>query len=546
MVYDCQNEVTMKPVFIDFTIIISNFAIDKSMQKPMGRTMMYRLLVACILMLLPTVAGAYDFMADGIYYNVVDGHAVVTNNGQTGCYSGDIVIPNEVAYQGISYPVVAVGDSAFKDCTALTNITLSDSITIIGTSAFQGSTGLTSIIIPEAVTSIRGHAFSFCIGLTHITLPDLLTTIDEFAFSSCVNLTSITIPESVTLIRNYPFYGCTGIKTVIFNATSCEYTGVYSLFDYCPLESIVFGESVQHIPSFIVKGKTQLTSVTIPNSVKSIGREAFAECEGITSLYIGDSVNSIGIEAFSKCMGLTELVLPNSLTDIGLGAFSACKGLTEITLPNSVITIGASAFSSCSALRSITLSNSLTSIGNNSFGYCTGLTEISLPEAVKTIGDGAFKGCSKLAYVSIGSGVNNIGKTIFSGCSQMRDLICLASTPPVCSDALFDDMEYYTLATLHVLPICVEAYQSTMYWQDFYTIIGDAPGGIPGDVNGDGEVNVADANSVIHVIINGGSGGHTRAPIDGDDKVTYLEDVNLDGEINIADVNLVINYILSH
>ncbi len=234
----------------------------------MGRMMIYRLLVACILMLLPTVVGAYDFMTDGIYYDIVDGHAVVTHNGQTGCYSGDIVIPNEVSCQGISYPVVAVGDSAFKDCTALTNITLGDSITIIGTSAFQGSTGLTSIIIPEAVTSIGSHAFSFCIGLTHITLPDLLTTIDEFAFSSCVNLTSITIPESVTLIRNYPFYGCTGIKTVVFNATSCEYTGVYSLFDYCPLESIVFGESVQHIPSFIVKGKTQLTSVTIPNSVK--------------------------------------------------------------------------------------------------------------------------------------------------------------------------------------------------------------------------------------------------------------------------------------
>ena len=75
----------MKPVFIDFTIIISNFAIDKSMQKPMGRTMMYRLLVACLLLSLPTVVGAYDFMADGIYYNVVDGHAVVLERG---CLSG--------------------------------------------------------------------------------------------------------------------------------------------------------------------------------------------------------------------------------------------------------------------------------------------------------------------------------------------------------------------------------------------------------------------------------------------------------------------------
>lgn len=489
-----------------------------------------------------------DFMVDGIYYHVEEGQATVTNNGQTGCYSGDVVIPDVVTYQGISYPVVAVGDSAFKDCAALTNITLGDSITIIGTSAFQGCTGLTSITIPKAATSIESYAFHFCTGLTYVALPNSLTTIDEFAFSNCVNLTSITIPESVTLIKGYSFYGCRGIKSVVFNATNCEYLGVYSLFNDCPLESIVFGESVHQIPSLIVKGKTQLTSVTIPNSVTSIGREAFAGCEGITSLLIGNSVNYIGIEAFSRCMGLTELVLPNSLTDIDLGAFSACKGLTVITLPNSVITIGASAFSSCSALRNITLSNSLTSIGNYSFGYCTELTEVSLPNAVTTIGDGAFKGCSKLAYVLLGSGVNNIGNTIFGGCSQMRDLICLATTPPVCSDALFYDMDYYTLATLHVLPSCVEVYQSTMYWQDFSQILGDVPGDIPGDVNGDGEVNVADVNKVIDVIINGGSHGHGHAPssegeTDSEDW-SDINDVNGDGEINIADVNIIISIIL--
>jgi len=515
----------------------------------MGRTMLNRVLVACILMLLPTVAGAYDFMVDGIYYHVEDGQATVTNKGQTGCYSGDVVIPDVVTYRGIGYPVVAIGDSAFKDCTALTNITLGDSITVIGPAAFWGCTGLTSMTIPDAVTSIGSHAFHFCIGLTNVALPNSLTTINEFAFLSCVNLTSITIPESVTLIKHYPFYGCRGIKSVVFNATNCEYTGVYSLFDDCPLESIVFGETVQCIPSFIVKGKTQLTSVTIPNSVTAIGREAFAECEGITNLSIGNSVNSVGTDAFRKCIGLTELVLPNSLTDIGLGAFSACKGLTEITLPNSVITIGASAFSSCSALRSITLSNSLTSIGDYSFGYCTGLTEVSIPDAVTVIGDGAFKGCSKLAYVLIGSGVNNIGKTIFSGCSQMRDLFCFASTPPVCSDALFDDMDYYTLTTLHVLPSCVEVYQSTMYWQDFSTIIGDAPVDIPGDVNGDGEVNIADMNKVIDVIINGGSHGHGHAPTNesqiGSDDWSNITDVNGDGEVNIADINAIINMILT-
>ena len=121
----------------------------------MGRMMMYRLLVACILMSLPTVAGAYDFIADGIYYDLVDGHAVVTHNGQTNCYSGDVIIPETVTHDGTTYPVTVIGDYAFKGSTGLIHVTIPEGITTIGYSAFWDCMGLVAVTIPES--PVRSH-----------------------------------------------------------------------------------------------------------------------------------------------------------------------------------------------------------------------------------------------------------------------------------------------------------------------------------------------------------------------------------------------------
>ena len=124
-------------------------------------------------------------------------------------------------------------------------------------------------------------------------------------------------------------------------------------------------------------------------------------------------------------------------------------------------------------------------------------------------------------------------------------MTCLAATPPpVDYNGPFIDREDYEHATLHVLPGSLEAYQSALYWKNFSRIVGDAVIQIPGDVNGDGELTIADANSVIEVVVNGGSGGHGHAP--GDDDGTLVADVNGDGEINIADINAIIDMILAH
>ena len=110
-----------------------------------------------------------------------------------------------------------------------------------------------------------------------------------------------------------------------------------------------------------------LTSVTIPNSVTSIGHGAFSDCYDLTSVTIGNSVTSIGNQAFYNCFNLTSVTIPDSVTSIGVAAFQSCTGLTNLTIGNSVTSIGGSAFYGCSGLTSVTIPNSVTSIGNGAF-----------------------------------------------------------------------------------------------------------------------------------------------------------------------------------
>ena len=146
-------------------------------------------------------------------------------------------------------------------------------------------------------------------------------------------------------------------------------------------------------------GCTALTSVTIPNSVTSIGEYSFSRCSGLTSVTIGNSVTSIGSDAFRECTALTSIAIPNSVTSIGNRAFYGCTALTSVIIPNSVTEIEYSAFDRCIGLTSATIGNSVTSIGSYAFSRCFALKSIAIPNSVTSIGSYAFEGCTGLARV---------------------------------------------------------------------------------------------------------------------------------------------------
>ena len=140
-------------------------------------------------------------------------------------YSGNVVIPESVDYNGNTYPVTSIGISAFQNCSGLTSIIIPNSVKSISSYAFRDCSGLTSITIPNSVTSIGNYTFYGCSGLTSVTIPNSVTSIGSYAFEGCWGLTSVTIPNSVTSIGSYAFWGCSGLTSVTIpnSVTSIDY-----------------------------------------------------------------------------------------------------------------------------------------------------------------------------------------------------------------------------------------------------------------------------------------------------------------------------------
>ena len=149
---------------------------------------------------------AYDCCIDGIYYNLntTDKTASITK----GSYNGNVVIPEAITFEGMTYSVTSIGDNAFSSCSGLTSVTIPNSVTYIGDYAFRDCSGLTSATIPNSVTTIGSATFMGCSGLTSLVIPNSVTSIGTWAFSNCSGLTSMTISNSVTTIDDATFYYC--------------------------------------------------------------------------------------------------------------------------------------------------------------------------------------------------------------------------------------------------------------------------------------------------------------------------------------------------
>jgi archaellum component FlaG (FlaF/FlaG flagellin family) len=379
---------------------------------------------------------------------VVNGGSVTITDCDTAA-SGTLAVPATIEGK----PVTGIGDSAFRDCTGLTGITLPASVTTIGSSAFRDCTSLASIIIPDSVTSLGNYAFYQCSSLASATIGNSVTSIGSYAFGYC------TILEDVTMLGNAPSLGTDAFSGV--HADAAVYvqagdTGYGATFGGLPvavplsflsyvinaadtvtitdcdevatgtlvIPATIEGKPVTHIGDQAFRDCTNLTSATIGNSVTSIGDYAFQDCTSLTSITFRGSVTSIGDYAFYRCTSLASIIIPDSVTSIGNDAFYGCTILASVTFGDGsqLTTIGFLAFYWCTSLASITLPDGVTSLGDHAFGYCTSLVSITLPDSLTSIGNQAFYRCTSLTSATIGNSVTGIGDRAFFYCTRLKSV----------------------------------------------------------------------------------------------------------------------------
>lgn len=254
-----------------------------------------------------------------------------------------------------------------------------------------------------------------------ISLPEPVVVIPEKVYAGSTELT-------VTSIGVGAFEGCSDLTSVTI-PSSVKSIGDKAFFNCSNLTSVTIPENVTIIGDKAFNACSNLMSVNIPEGLTSIGDYAFQSCSGLTSVTIPSSVTSIGNYAFEGCRSLTSVTIPEGVTSIGDWVFHYCMELTNVTIPEGVTSIGNYAFSECRGLTSITIPESVTSIGNGAFEFCTGIPSVTIPESVTSIGDWAFADCWSLTSMTISSSVTSIGDKAFSFCFILASISVESGNP---------------------------------------------------------------------------------------------------------------------
>ncbi len=384
-----------------------NFAGTIKQWKKVERGMAwYKNTRATIIQCSDDIALLYESIYDWEYND--DDHTA-TLKGYNGD-GGDVIIPSRVWKLEV-YNVVSIGNSSFS----LSNIT--------------------SVTIPNSVISIEYNAFAYCSKLKSVTISDSVESIGDCAFYDCNTLTSVIIGKGVTSIGADAFSSCSSLTDNSGPYSSCGFNFSGTVEEWKKIERNFAWH--KNTPATMIQchidkcdlDKTcfQLSYNTEKRTATLIGYDGDGGDVIIPEMIVwkGSSyfITSIGNNAFVGSAGLrlTSITIPNSVTSIGNGAFQGCINLTSINIPKFVASIGALTFSQCTSLASIVIPNRVESIGNSAFFDCTSLTSITIPNSVTSIGDEAFETCSSLTSVIIGEGVTKIGAKAFYGCSNLTD-----------------------------------------------------------------------------------------------------------------------------
>ncbi|MBQ9070206.1 MAG: leucine-rich repeat protein [Clostridia bacterium] len=328
--------------------------------------------------------------------------------------------------------VTDMGDSVFYSCTALETIVLPNGITTLPKYTFNGCSALKNVTLPEGLMYIGGNAFYKCYALESITIPASVTSFEEESyalgvFEDCRSLKNVTFADG-SLLTNIPgetFYGCTSLENIVIPDTIVT-LGANAFVGCSNLKSVVIGGKWTDLPADFFKGMTKLETVVLPDSVKTIGAGAFDGCTNLVNFTLPASVETIGEAAFRNCSSLEAVEIGEKVEAIGNFAFDGCSALESVVFDENCAIkalgedpeVESAIFRGTTALESITLPDSVATIGANIFED-SGLSAVSLPATLTAVSNYAFSGCVNLAEVSIPSTVASIGDFAFENCSGL-------------------------------------------------------------------------------------------------------------------------------
>lgn len=529
----------------------------------------------------------YDFEVDGIYYNKNDGGKVsVTRNAENAnTYSGDLVIPETVEYEGVTYTVTELDRYAFYYCPNLTSVTLPATITSVYNAFYNNSaTGLTSITCLAIVPPTgMGQMTSNQYANVTVTVPknSVAAYQADAGWSQFANITGLTYDFK----RDILFYEITGDnEAMVTRENSDSYAAETAVT--IPT-SVTVGDKTYNITAINDRAfyqRTGLESVTLPSSVITIGNYAFYKCTALNSVNFG-SVLNIGSYSFAYCSALATVKLSGGLESIEGTSFAECTSLknfdhymvhstmtnyrfvdgviftnvdinktlvcypcgslrTSYTVPAGTASIGAHAMRGAVALQTVILPTSLKTIEAYAFYKCAQITGVEVPKGVTTIGNYAFSGCTAMTTVILPSTLTSLGGGAFNGNQALAVIGVKATTPPVCQivgsrPALtpFDD-NHFASSMLRVPTGSKSRYQAANIWKLFNTIRESDDmvdeDILLGDVNGDGSRDVSDVTALIAYVLG-------NAPAD---FVIDAANVNGDNSVDISDVTALISMVL--
>lgn len=422
---------------------------------------------------------------------------------------------------------------AFYECSALTDVLIPNSVTEIGVGAFESCTKLSEITLGNGLETIGGDAFIEC-ALTSITIPDSVTSIGAGAFSSCANLESVTLGCDIKSIGSCAFCYCSKLKE--FNCVKASkdkrtiiIDGRVSAFAPAGITEYTIPDGVSVIGDAVFSECRNLTNITLNRGITIIEQSAFSLCTNLTSIEIPDSVVSIESSAFANCNSMKNITIGRGLKSIGKNAFyiSGVKNVyisdldawcqisfadndanpikkntniyidgvltTNVVLPrsvsayafygtniesiaseNEVESIGEYAFYGCANLKRIDISKGVTAVKDYAFFGCSVLSSVLFSEVLSSIGMHAFESCRTITSITLPSSIASIGRDAFYVCSALKEVCCLATTPPQCVEyygrwSAFNnnatDRKIYVPASVD--DSVIDAYKNTSGWSAY-------------------------------------------------------------------------------